>query len=147
MVGDFNDLVRLTAVCDTVPGGAQAAAEKYGAAQAFDDYDELLAKGDFDALTLGTPISLHYDQGVKAVEAGKHIHFNKTMTTTTDEADDLIARAEKKGVKLVASPGQMLRPHHQRIKELIAEGAIGRLAWAATGAAFGSYHEDRKSVV
>jgi predicted dehydrogenase len=141
VVGDFDGLVKLTAVCDTVPGRAQAAAEKYGAAQAFDDYDELLAKGDFDAVTLGTPISLHYDQGVKAIEAGKHIHFNKTMTTTTDEADDLIARAQAKGVKLVASPGQMLRPHHQRIKELIAEGAIGRLAWAATGAAFGSYHE------
>ena len=39
----------------------------------------------------------------------------------------------------------MLRPHNQRIKQLIAEGAIGRLTWAACGAAFGAYHE-RESV-
>jgi len=140
-VGDFTDRVVLQAVCDTVPGRAAAAAEKYGAPQAFDDFDELLAKGDVDALTIGTPIGLHYEQGARAVEAGKHLHFNKTMTTTVGEADDLIARAQAKGVKIVASPGQMLRPHLKRAKELIEDGALGQLAWAATGAGFGTYHE------
>lgn len=140
-VGDFADRVALAAICDTVPGRARAAAEKYGAAQHFEDYDECLARGDFDAITLGTPIGLHYEQGVKAVEAGKHIHFNKTMTVTTAEADDLISRAAARGVHLVASPGQMLRPHHIRMKELVEEGALGQVAWAAVGAAFGSYHE------
>ena len=140
-IGDYADRVTLAAVCDTVPGRAAAAAEKYGAPQSFDDYDRFLAEGDFDAITVGTPIGLHYEQGVKAIEAGKHIHFNKTMTTTVEEADDLIARAEARGVKLVSSPGQMLRPHLRRIRELVQDGAIGRVAWAATGAGFGSYHE------
>ncbi len=36
----------------------------------------------------------------------------------------------------------MLFPHNQRIKELIAEGALGALCWAACGCAFGTYHED-----
>jgi predicted dehydrogenase len=140
-VGDFNDRIVLSAVCDTVPGRAAAAAEKYGAPQAFEDYDRMLAEGDIDAITVGTPIALHYEQGLKAIDAGKHLHFNKTMTTTVEEADDLIARAAAKGVKLVSSPGQMLRPHLRRIRELIQEGSIGRLVWAATGAAFGIYHE------
>ena len=140
VIGDFADRVVLTAVCDSVPGRAAAAAEKYGAAQSFEDLDQMLAEGDIDAITVGTPIGLHYDQGVKAIEAGKHLHFNKTMTTTVEEADDLIARAEKKGVKLVSSPGQMLRPHLRQIKKLIEEGASGRRAWAATGAGVGSYH-------
>jgi predicted dehydrogenase len=144
-IRDFEHLVTLQAICDTVPGRAKAAAEKFGAPQWFDDYDQLLREGDIDAITVGTPIGLHYDQGVKAIEAGKHLHFNKTMTTTTEEADDLIARAEAKGVKIVASPGQMLRPHLQAIKRLVDEGALGALAWAATGAGFGSYHE-RESV-
>ena len=63
------------------------------------------------------------------------------MTTTVAEASDLIETAAGKGLKLVASPGEMLRPHNQRIKELLAGGALGRLAWAACGAAFGTYHE------
>ena len=140
-VGDFPDLVVPAAVCDSVPGRARAAAEKYDVPQWFEDYDEMLARGDIDAVTIGTPIALHYEQGLRAVKAGKHLHFNKTMTTTVAEADDLIARAEARGVKLVASPGQMLRPHLRRVREMIREGALGRLAWAATGAAFGTYHE------
>lgn len=140
-VGDFHDLVVPAAVCDAVPGRARAAAERFGVPQAFDSYEEMLEKGDIDAVTLGTPIGLHYEQGLAAIRAGKHIHFNKTMTTRVEEADDLIARAAEAGVKIVASPGQMLRPHLRRIRELIQEGALGTLAWAAVGSGFGTYHE------
>ncbi|MBV9470294.1 MAG: Gfo/Idh/MocA family oxidoreductase, partial [Abitibacteriaceae bacterium] len=105
-IGDYAQSVVLGAVCDTVPGRAAAAAEKFGVPQAFEDYDEMLANGDIDAITVGTPIGMHYDQWVKAIEAGKHVHFNKTMTTTVAEADDLIRRAAAKGIKLVASPGE-----------------------------------------
>ena len=59
-----------------------------------------------------------------AVDAGVHVHFNKSMTTTVDEANRLIAAAQAKGVKLVSSPGEMLRPRHQKIKQLLADGAI-----------------------
>ncbi len=135
------DRVIMTAVCDPSPGRARAAADKYGIPQAFEDYDDLLARADIDAITLCTPIGIHHEQGLKAIRAGKHIHFNKTMTVTTAEADQLIQEAESRGVKLVASPGQMLRTSNQRIRELIQDGAIGRLVWAATGAAFGTYHE------
>jgi predicted dehydrogenase len=138
---DVQDRLRVTCVCDSVPGRAQAAAEKFGVPQAFDDYEALLREGDCDAVTIATPIGLHYEQGRAAIESGRHGHFNKTMTTRVDEADDLIARAERKGVKLVASPGEMLRPHNRRIREMIRNGDLGRLAWATTGAAFGTYHE------
>ncbi|MBV9864340.1 MAG: Gfo/Idh/MocA family oxidoreductase [Abitibacteriaceae bacterium] len=143
-IGDYAQSVVLGAVCDTVPGRAAAAAEKFGVPQAFEDYDEMLANGDIDAITVGTPIGMHYDQGVKAIEAGKHVHFNKTMTTTVAEADDLIRRAEAKGIKLVASPGEMLRPHNKRIRQLIQDGKLGQLIWAATGAGFGDYHEHER---
>ncbi len=141
VIGDYADQVVLGAVCDAVPGRAKAAAEKYGVPQHFEDYDEMLEKGDIDAITVGTPIGLHYDQGIKAVEAGKHLHFNKTMTTTVAEADELIAQAQNKGVKIVASPGQMIRPHNQKIREMIQNGDLGQIIWGAVGAGFGAYHE------
>jgi predicted dehydrogenase len=77
-----------------------------------------------------------------AIRAGKHIHFNKTMTTTTAEATDVIDQAAAEGVKLVASPGQMLRPLNQRIRQMLLDGVLGKVGWATTGAAFGSYHEN-----
>jgi predicted dehydrogenase len=138
---DVRDRVRLVAVCDPVPGRAEAAAQKYGVAASYGTYEELLADPGVDAVTLCSPIGLHYQQGMMAIEAGKHIHFNKTMTTTVGEADRLIAQAVEKGVCLVASPGMMLHPHNRRIRRLILEGALGKLAWAVAGTVgVGDYH-------
>jgi predicted dehydrogenase len=141
---DVQDRVRIEAVCDPVPGRAEAAAERFGAERAFLSLEELLEHGDVDAVSIASPIGLHYEQGKKALQAGKHVHFNKTMTTTVAEADELIELARAKGLKIVASPGEVLRPHVQEIKKLIREGAIGRLTWAICGAAFGTYHEQEK---
>jgi len=138
---DVQDRVRLAAVCDPVPGRAEAAAKQYGVAAHYRTYEELLADPNVDAVTICTPIGLHFDQGMAAIAAGKHIHFNKTMTTTVDEANRLMAFAATKGVRIVASPGQMLHPHNQRIRQRILEGALGRLTWAITGTAgVGEYH-------
>jgi predicted dehydrogenase len=141
---DVQDRVRLAAVCDPVPGRADAAKERFGIEQAFTNLEDLLASGDVDAVTIASPIGLHYAQGKQALAAGKHVHFNKTMTTTVAEATDLIDLARAKGLKIVASPGQVLRPHIRRIKELIAEGALGTVCWTACGAAFGTYHEQER---
>ncbi len=138
---DVQDRVYLAAVCDPVPGRAKAAAERYGVKAAYETYEELLADPNVDAVTICSPIGFHYEQGIMAVEAGKHIHFNKTMTITKAEADDLIERAKAKGVKIVASPGMMLFPHNQRIRRIVLEGRLGRIAWAISGAAgVGQYH-------
>ncbi len=138
---DVQDRVRIWAICDPVEGRAQAAVERFGGQHAFERYEDLLEKGEVNAVTIASPIGLHYEQGKLALEAGKHVHFNKTMTTTVAEATDLIETARKKGLKIVASPGQVLRPHIQAVKRLIEEGAIGTPVWAACGASFGLYHE------
>lgn len=138
---DVQDRVRLAAVCDPVPGRAEAAAQKYSVGRGYERYEDLLADPNVDAVTICSPIGIHYEQGLAAIRAGKHIHFNKTMTVTTDEATHLIDEANANNVKIVASPGQMLTKPNQHIRRLIQDGALGKLAWAATGAAFGSYHE------
>ena len=138
---DVQDRVRLAAVCDPVPGRAQAAGDKYDVPHAYERLEDLLADAGVQAVTLCSPIGLHYEQGLQAIQAGKHVHFNKTMTVTAAEATHLIDEAAARNVRLVASPGQMLRPYNLRIRRMIQEGALGRLAWAATGAAFGDYHE------
>jgi predicted dehydrogenase len=139
---DLAGRVTLAAVCDPVAGRAQAAAERFGVERGFTEYEELLARGDVDAVTIASPIGLHYEQGKLALQAGKHVHFNKTMTLTVAEATELIELAAANDLRIVASPGEMLRPHHIRTRELIAEGAIGTLSWVSCGASFGTYHEN-----
>jgi predicted dehydrogenase len=107
-------------------------------------FEDLLENGDVTAVTIASPIGLHFEQGKAALEAGKHVHFNKTMTTTAAEATELIDMAKAKGLRIVASPGEVLRPQVQAVKRAVANGDIGMPIWAACGAAFGTYHLDEE---
>ena len=137
---DVQDRVVLQAVCDPVPGRAEAAALRFGVRKAYTDYEDLLARGDVDAVTICSPIGLHYEHVRMALEAGKHVHVNKTMTTTVAEATELIDLANAKGLRIVASPGEVLRPQVQAVRRAVVEGRIGVVTWALAGAAFGTYH-------
>jgi predicted dehydrogenase len=145
-MADVQDRVRVTAVCDPMLERAEAAASKFDVPAAYTTFEEMLEAGNVDAVSIASPIGVHYEQGKLAIEHGLHVHFNKTMTTTVDEADDLIEQAASKGVKLVASPGELINPRLQAIKRLVDEGALGKLTWAVTGATFGQYHEQESSV-
>ena len=138
---DIRDKVRIHALCDPVGERARAAAERYGIPQAYLDIDELLADEEIDAVTIASPIGLHHEHGRRALEAGKHVHANKTLCTTVAEADELIDLARARDLVIVASPGEVLRPQLRRTRELIEEGAIGELAWAISGGSLESYHE------
>jgi predicted dehydrogenase len=139
---DVKDRVRLEALCDPVVERAEAAAAQYGIRAAFASVEQLLAEADVDAVTVASPIGLHYAHARAALEAGKHVHVNKTMTTTVREADELITLAQRRQLCLIASPGEVLRPQVTRTRELIETGAIGSLAWALCGGAVGEYHQD-----
>jgi predicted dehydrogenase len=139
---DVKDRVRIEALCDPVLDRAESAAARYDVRRVFASVDEMLAEADVDAVTVASPIGLHYEHCRAALEAGKHVHANKTLTTAVREADELIALAQQRDLCLVASPGEVLRPQVNRTRELIQSGAIGQLAWALCGGAFGEYHED-----
>jgi len=139
---DVAGRVAVTALCDPVVERAEAAAAAYGVEHVFAELDELLAADVVDAVTVAGPIGLHYEHCRAALLAGKHVHCNKTLSTTVAEADDLIALAGERDLNIVASPGEVLRPQLTRTRELIQEQAIGKLAWVLCGGAFDQYHED-----
>jgi predicted dehydrogenase len=138
---DVRDQVRVRALCDPVVGRARATAEEYGVARAYARVDELLEDDVVDAVTVASPIGLHYEHCHRALQAGKNVHANKTMCTTVEEADELIELARANCLRMVASPGTVLLPQLRRTRELIEEGAIGELAWVICGGSFGIYHE------
>jgi predicted dehydrogenase len=139
---DVKDRVMLEALCDPVLVRAKAAAAGYGVPHVFEEVDEMLAEADIDAVTVASPIGLHFEHCRAALEAGKHVHVNKAMTTAVDQGRELIALAEERDLCIVASPGEVLFPQVTRARELIEAGAIGAVAWALCGCAFGDYHEE-----
>lgn len=138
---DVQDKANIVAICDNVSERAKAAADKYGVPAWYGSYEELLKNPNVDIVTLCSPIGLHYDQAIMALNAGKHIHCNKTITTTVAEIDEIMNLAAAKGLKVVSSPGMMLMPHNQRMRRAVLEGRLGRVTLAITGGTGGQmYH-------
>ena len=138
---DVSDRVQVQALCDPVEERAAATAARYRIPRAYASIAELLADEEIDAVTIATPIGLHHEHCRASLEAGKHVHVNKTFCTTVAEANELIELARRQGLRIVASPGEVLRPQLARARQLIEEGAIGDLSWVICGGAFESYHE------
>jgi predicted dehydrogenase len=139
---DVRDRVTVQALCDPVQERAHATAAQFGVPDVYASIEELLTDDHLDAVTVASPIGLHFEHCRLALEAGKHVHVNKTLCTTVAEADTLIELAGQKGLALVPSPGEVLRPQLQRARQLIEDGTIGHISWAICGGSFGRYHED-----
>ena len=105
---DTDDKVFLAAVCDPVEGRAQSMAEKYGIRSWYMTDDELLADPAVDVVSICSPIRFHYEQGLKAIRAGKHVHFNKTMAMTSAEGRQAHCIARYDGLARQPSAAQGL---------------------------------------
>lgn len=124
------DNAELIAVMDTNGEAAKKVKEKYNALYAFDSVDELLAIEEIDAVYIASPVFCHKEQVEAAAKAGKHILLEKPIGLDIAEAEEIIKICEKANIKL--GVGFMMRyaAYHEKMKEIIAEGRIGKLVSA-----------------
>ncbi|HEY3079801.1 MAG TPA: Gfo/Idh/MocA family oxidoreductase [Chloroflexota bacterium] len=120
----------LVAVCDAVPEKAKAAAERYGVPEHFGHVEDMLARADFDLLVNNTPIPSHFEVTLAALKGGRHVYTQKPMATTVDETTILIDEAKERRLKLGVAPEHPVRPVVRRLRELVEEGAIGKVTFA-----------------
>jgi len=120
----------LVAVADTVVEKARSAAEKFNVPHHYADFAQMLADADFDLLVNTTIIPSHFAVTRVALRAGKHVYTQKPMTTTVDEATELIETAREHGVQLSSAPEHPVRPHVRALRKLIEAGAIGKVTFA-----------------
>ncbi|HEY3397909.1 MAG TPA: Gfo/Idh/MocA family oxidoreductase [Armatimonadota bacterium] len=121
---------RLVAVCDAVPERAQAKAAQFGA-EAYTDYEALLAREDIDVVDIVVPSGLHAELGIKAARAGKHVTCTKPIDITLERIDALIAACRENGVRLGATHQYRAYPVFKRAYQAIREGRLGRLLWGS----------------
>ena len=96
-------------------------------------YDALLADPDIDAVYIPLPNSLHVEWSLKAMRAGKHVLCEKPIAMQAAEFDQLIAARNAAGVLAAEAFMIVHHPQWQRARQLLADGAVGRL-WRIDGA-------------
>ncbi len=90
-----------------------------------EDYDELLARSDVDAVVIDTPTNMHKEIMIKAANAGKHIFTEKCMCLTVADCDEVIEAVERNGVKFTISFPHRCMPRNLFIKEAVDGGKLG----------------------
>ncbi|MDN0076498.1 Gfo/Idh/MocA family oxidoreductase [Crenobacter sp. SG2303] len=104
------------------------AQQELGVSRLYANMEALLADPDVDAVWLATPTSLHAEQIVSALEAGKHVFCEKPLALTPDECERVLQAAEKHSRQTVMI-GFMRRydPTYVEAKRLLDSGELGRL--------------------
>ena len=122
--GKLGELVAIS-VC--VVENAKKRAEEYGITDYYEDYHDLLARDDIEAVTLPLPDQVHAQIAIDALKAGKHVLCEKPMALNMEDCTAMIKAADETGMKLMI--GQICRytPAFKRAKELVESGEIGEL--------------------
>lgn len=94
-------------------------------AYATDDYRRLLGDPAISYVTVATPDNLHFKICSEAMAAGKNVFVEKPLTTSLEEADLLIAQAERSGRTLMTCFNHRWIPAYAAAHSQIREGAIG----------------------
>lgn len=96
----------------------------------YDDYKELLANKDIDAVIISTPDHWHAQPAIEAALAGKHIYCQKPTSLTIEEGRQMSDTVRKSGVTFqLGSQQRSVTPWPQFKKacELVRNGRIGKL--------------------
>lgn len=117
----------LVAVMRRNKAKAREFAQKFNAKRYYDDIDGILKDEEVNAVYVATPNYLHAEHTIKAAGYGKHILCEKPMGITIDECEDMIKACKKNRVKLMVAYYQRLLSHHQKAREIIEKGLLGRI--------------------
>jgi predicted dehydrogenase len=115
---------------------ARAAAALHPGACGYAGYAELLRDPAVDAILNLTPIGLHAEVTLAALDAGKHVYSEKPLAGGVAEARAIRDAAAERGRVLVCAPCVMLFPQVVHAAELLASGAVG-LPSSVRASAFG----------
>jgi len=121
--------VKITAICEIFePNGKRAVSLAGSEPKTFTDYRKVLESKEVDAVVIATPLHLHAEMTVAALDAGKHVFLEKTMAYSVEQCDRIV-RAAQAHPSLVVQIG--LQRHYspvvRRAVEMARNGALGTI--------------------
>jgi len=118
---------RLLGVSSRSQERANAFAAQHGIARSYGSLEALLADPDIDIVYVASPHSEHCREALQVVGAGKHVLVEKPFGLSAAEAHRVFAAAATSGVFVMEALWSRFLPAHVRLRELVAQGAIGEV--------------------
>lgn len=118
---------KVSAVASRSLESAQAFADEQNIPQAYGTYEELINDPNIDAIYIPLPNRLHAEWSIKCAEAGKPTLCEKPFASDAPEAQTIVDAFEKHRVLLAEAFMYRFHPQHAKVKEILADGGIGKL--------------------
>ena len=123
----FHEQSEVALVCDKSSSAAERLRRVYPAIPFTADENELLRSTKVDAVCVITPVASHYPLAKRALENGKHVFVEKPFTCNSAQAEELIELADRKNLKIMVDHTFLFTGAVKKIRQLVDEGALGRL--------------------
>jgi predicted dehydrogenase len=119
--------VRVQALASRDELKAQKWAGELGVPQYFASYEEMLRRGDIDAVYIPLVNSLHMEWSIRSLSMGKHVLCEKPLALNSREADRMVQAAKKHGLVLMEGFMYRFHPRNLAVFEMVSRGDIGTL--------------------
>ena len=127
LVRNFDALGVLKLICDKNEILLKGFQEQYPDVSVCMALSEVLNNSDIKGVVVATPAETHFRLAREALLAGKNVYVEKPLVLDEDEARELIALAEDRGLILMVGHLLQYHPVFVRLKELAASGELGRI--------------------
>ena len=113
--------------------------EKYGIKKVYTDFNEMFTDPEVDVVYITTPHNTHIQFMKKAIENGKHILVEKSITLNSEELDEALELAKEKGVIVAEAMTIFHMPVYKELKKILESGKLGKVNLITMN--FGSFKE------
>jgi predicted dehydrogenase len=117
----------VVAVADLFPDRIERARASFGVADGYEDFQDLLARDDVQAVDVCVHNNKHAPLAMAALRAGKHVFCEKPMAGSYRDAADMLETARDCGRMLSVQLATLFRMETRAAKSLIDDGRLGHL--------------------
>lgn len=117
----------LVAIADADESKLEIVRRRYPAVRTTTNFHDLLADTTIDAVAIATPVSTHFEFGIAALKAGKHVWMEKPMTETSLQAHKLVEEAQRRKRVLFVDHTFIYTGAVRKMSEVVKSGDLGRV--------------------
>ena len=135
------DDCRVTAICEIFPPNLEKARKLAPDAKVYEDFRDVIAASDVDAICISTPDHWHAYMSVEACKAGKDVYVEKPISVTVHEGQMMVQAARKYDRVVQVGTQQRSGDHFKYVVEMIRADEIGDISFVRTWNFGNSYPE------
>jgi predicted dehydrogenase len=117
----------IAAVADLDTSKLALVQRRFPAVKTTTHFHDLLTDPSIDAIAVATPVGTHFELGIAALKAGKHLWLEKPMAETSFQARKLVDEADRRGLVLIVDHTFIYTGAVRKMAEIVKSGDLGRI--------------------